>query len=291
VNGAQKPRVLVTGATGTVGRGGTAALLARGADVRALVRDPVPAAKVLGRGPALAVGEFGDPASVVAATAGVDAVFLCAANDPRQLEWEDTVIRAASATGVGRLVKLSAHGARAGAPVAFWDTHARIEARLAGYGPGWVILRPTFFTSNLLAAAGSVRAAGALFAPAGDARIALVDPRDVAAVAAETLLSGGHDGRTYVLTGPAALTYGEVAGQLAAALDRPVRYVEVSDAQAVAAMVDAGLPAWTAQQVAAVWGELRRGAAATPTDVVRVLLGREPRTVGDFCADHAALFR
>jgi uncharacterized protein YbjT (DUF2867 family) len=113
----------------------------------------------------------------------------------------------------------------------------------------------------------------------------------VAAVAAVVVTEDGHDGRTYLLTGPEAITYHEAAEQLSAALGRPIEFVNVPDAVARDGMVQAGLPAWFADQLVILWQQLRRGAASTPTDVVRVLTGREPRSVADFVRDHAAAFR
>lgn len=105
------------------------------------------------------------------------------------------------------------------------------------------------------------------------------------------LTEDGHDGRTYTVTDPEALTYEQVAAQLAVALGRSVTYVDVPDAAARAGMVEAGLPGWIADQIVILWGLLRGGAAASTTDVVRVLTGREPRTVADFGRDVADAFR
>jgi len=87
------------------------------------------------------------------------------------------------------------------------------------------------------------------------------------------------------------VTYHEEARQLAAAIDQPVEYVDIPEVVARDAMLRAGLPEWTAEQQLILWNELRRGAAATTTDVVRVLTGRKPRTVADYARDHIAAFR
>ena len=280
--------VLVTGATGTVGRHVPGELLPRGARVRAFVRDPGRAAGVLGD---VVTGDFADPASVRRALDGVDRVFLCAANHPRQAEHERTVIDAAAEAGVRLIVKVGNQGARPGAPVAFWDANGGIEEHLERSGVPWVILHPSSYATNLLAGAAAVRDSGRLFVPAGDARVSFIDPRDVAAVAAVVLTEPGHDRRTYTLTGPEAVTLDEFAKHLSAALGRTVEYVDVPGEAARAAMLESGLPPWAADQIVAIWGEIRRGVLSTPTDVVRVLTGREARTVADFCQDHAGAFR
>jgi uncharacterized protein YbjT (DUF2867 family) len=283
--------VLVTGATGVVGGHVVRELRSRAVPARAFVRDPAKAADALGAGVELAAGDFGDRASIRRALDGVERVLLCSPNSARQVEHEQNVIDAAVDAGVTRLVKIGAIGSQIGSPLAFWDAHGRIEQHLQACGLPWVGLHPSTYTSNLFAAADSVRELGLLLAPAGDAKVALIDPRDVAAVAAVVLAEDGHDGRTYTLTGPEALTYVEVAEQLSAAIARPVTYVNVSDRDAREGMTQAGLPEWLADQLLILWSLLRGGAAATTTDVVRVLTGREPRSVTDFGRDFGAAFR
>ena len=111
--------ILVTGATGTVGVPLVRELRERGVPVRALVRDPARAARVVGDQVDLAVGDFADPASIRAALDGVERVFLCSPNSPDQVEHETTVIDAAVDAGIRLVVKIGANGARIGSPVAF----------------------------------------------------------------------------------------------------------------------------------------------------------------------------
>jgi uncharacterized protein YbjT (DUF2867 family) len=283
-------RILVTGATGNVGAHVVRELRRRGAAVRAFVRDPAAAAERLGDDVELAVGDFGDAASVRRALAGVDRVFLACANHPRQVEYETGVIDAAAGAGVARIVKLSTLAARVGSPVAFWDWQGRIEAHLRASATPAVLLHANFYMSNVLAAAGAVRSDGVLPAPAGGARVGMVDPRDVAAVAAAALTEDGHEGRTHVITGPEAITYAQIADALAAATGRAVRFVDVPDAAAREAFVAAGVPDGVAATVVALFGKLREGAGELVTDTVRAVTGRAPRTIAEFAHDHAPLF-
>lgn len=281
--------VLVTGATGSVGSAVVRELRERGVEVRAFVRD-LDRAKVLLDDVECVAGDYLDPGSIRDAINGVDRVFLCSRNDPRQLEHETNVIDAAASAGVGRLVKVGANGARVGSPLAFWDAHGRIERHLELVGVPAVVLHPSSYTSNLLASAETVKHLGKLFAPAGEAKVTLIDPRDVAAAAAVVLTEDGHDGRTYVLTGPEAVTYEQAAAALSAAIGKPVDYIDVPDAMARDGMLQAGLPPWLADQLVILWQQLRQGAASETTDVVRVLTGREPRSVADFARDHLRAF-
>ncbi|MGD9529676.1 NAD(P)H-binding protein [Pseudonocardia sp.] len=291
--------IVVFGATGTVGRHVLAGLAARGVAARGVSRsapDPgathTPSARVAHlTGPSAAAAiraDLDEPSSVKAAVAGADAVLLCTPNHPRQAEREIALIDLLE-PGT-RVVKVSAIAARAGSPSAFADAHGRSEAHLAASGLPATVLRAGFFTSNLLAGAETIRMHGRFFLPAGDAALPFTDPRDVAAVAVAALTGTGHEGRTYTVTGPVPLTCADAAAQLAAALGRPVEYVPVPDDVARAGMRDAGVPAWFADQIVLLYGELRRAGSAPATDVVRVLTGREPRTVADFARDHAAAF-
>ena len=283
-------KVLVTGATGNVGSGVVRELRLRGVPVRALVRDADGAAAVLGKGVELAAGDFSDKASVRRALEGAKRVFLACPNDPRQVEYETAVIDAAAAAGARRIVKLSALGAEAGSPVAFWDWHGQIEDHLRASGVPSVILRPSFYMTNLLGSAEGVRHAGSLFAPADGARVAMIDPGDVAGAAAAALTTDAHEGRTYVLTGPEAIAFERVAEELSAATGRHVRFVAVPDDAARQALAGTGIPEFVAGQIVAVFGFLRRGAQERTTDAVRALTGREPRPFVRFARDHAGLF-
>lgn len=283
--------VLVTGATGATGSRLVRLLRAQAVTVRALVRDPARAEGIVGDGVQLALGDFADRASLRAAVEGVDSIYLACGNVPEQVEYESAVIDEAERSGVRRIVKLSARGAAVGAPVAYWHWHGLIEQHLAAADVKAVVLRPGFAMTNLLAAAEHVRSQAMLFTPAADARIAMIDPIDVAAVAAAALTTDGHDGNTYVLTGPRAITYQQVADDIAAVAGRPVGFVDLPPEAAGPALVQAGLPAFVADQIVAVFDALRSGAQATTTDTVTAITGRAPRSFADFACDHAAAFR
>lgn len=283
-------KVLVTGATGNVGSQVVRELRRRGVSVRAFVRDPDKAAAMLGDGVEPVSGDFGDPGSIRAALDGMDGVFLACANDPRQVEYETNVIDAAAAAGVRRIVKLSAIGAEVGSPLAFWDAHGRIEQHLRASGLPATILHPGFYMTNVLGSAEAIKHTGKLFASADGARIAMIDSRDVGTAAAIALTEDGHNGKTYTLTGPEAITYYEVAGHLSEATGRRLDFVDVPDEAARQGMVEAGTPEWFADNLVTLFGFLRQGAAAQTTDTVWALTGNKPRSFGDFARDNAILF-
>ncbi len=287
-------KILVAGATGNVGAHVVRELAARGLPTRAFVRDPARARERFGTAGAAVetvVGDFQNAPSIGRALADVDMVFLASGNAPTQLEHEAAMIDAAAAAGVRRIVKLSAIGAEAGSMVAFWDAHGRLEERLLASRVPSVVLRPAFYMTNFLAAAESARRHATIFAPAVGARIAMIDPRDVAAAAVAALTSDRVGGATYELTGSESVDYDRVAEEISAAAGTRVRFVGVPDDLAREGMVAAGMPPWFAENMIKLFGRLRAGAYDRTTGDLLRLTGRAPRTLGDFVRDHADAFR
>jgi uncharacterized protein YbjT (DUF2867 family) len=282
--------IVVTGATGTIGTGLVRELQGRGAEVRAFVRDRAKAESILGSGIPIAVGDFGDPASIRAAVHDATTVVVCSGNHPRQADYEANVFDAVVATGGERVVKISSVGAEAPSPAPFVDWHYRSEQHLGRSGLRATTLRCNFYMSNLFASAAAIGETGTLAAPAGHAAIAMVDPRDVAAAAAVVVTEPGHDASAYELTGPEALTYGQVAATLSEVLGRPITFVDLSDGAARNGLVASGLPEWFADGLVSLFGVLKQGIASATTDTVRALTGRPPRSLSEFLDDHARVF-
>jgi uncharacterized protein YbjT (DUF2867 family) len=262
--------VLVTGATGNVGAYVVRSLLERGAPVRAFVRDPA----AFGDGVDVAAGDFEDAGSLARAMSGVTRVFLSSADGPRKAEHEAAIVDAARAADVGLIVKASTIGADPGSPLPAAAWNGRSEAHLRASGVPAVVLASAFYMTNLLAAAG-----GPLVAPAGNGRVAMIDPADVGAVAAAVLTGDGHAGRTYRLTGPEAIDYATAAAALG------VDYVDVPEDAARAELSAAGMPDWLVTQLIGVFRLIRDGAMAETTETARELTGREPRSFAAFARE------
>jgi uncharacterized protein YbjT (DUF2867 family) len=130
-----------------------------------------------------------------------------------------------------------------------------------------------------------------MYGSAGAGKVGFVDVRDIAAVAVATLTEDGHEGRDYVVTGPASLTFAEAAAQLAEGLGTPVRYVDLPDPQLEQALLDAGLPPDVAGDVVAINRNAREGALDVATSTVQDLTGRAPRGLAQWAHDHASAFR
>ena len=273
--------VLVTGATGTVGSQVVHELRRRGVGARAFVRDRERAAALLGGDVDLVAGDFEDPQSVRRALAGVDRVLLSSADGPRKPEHEATVVDACAQTGVALVVKASTLGADPASRIPAFAWNGEAEERLRRSGVPAVILRSCFYMTNVLGLLDGDR----LVAPAGQGRVAMIDPADVAAVAAAVLEAGDHAGETLALTGPEAIGFDRVAAALGAT------YVDPPPRAAREGLEAAGLPGWLVEQLDGVFALVRGGALADVTSTVAAVTGHEPRPFETFAREAARAAR
>jgi uncharacterized protein YbjT (DUF2867 family) len=236
------------------------------------------------------VGDFADKASLAPALRGVRSVFLVCSPIPQLVELETNVIEAAQAAGVERAVLNSALGA-GDYPKSFPSWHRRVEERLKATRMEYVVLRPNSFMQNVVAFyAPSVRAQGAFFAAMGEARISYVDVRDVASVAA-TVLGGGHDGNTYELNGPEALSCAEVASKISNHAGVRARFADISAEEQRKAMLAQGMPDWQVTALLDLQAYYAEGRGGAVDGTVERVLGRPARTMDTFLEEHAAAFR
>ncbi|WP_405161033.1 NAD(P)H-binding protein [Nocardia sp. NBC_01499] len=280
--------ILVTGATGTVGRAVIDQLRAAGAQVRATSRHP--AAAQLPADVEVVQADLGDPTRMAAAMRDADRVFLLSTG-PAIPEHDAVVARAAAEAGIARLVKLSSGRTgddTATDPIPTW--HRAGEQSVRAAGAPWTIVRPLGFMSNALHWAGTIRAHGAVYAPYGQGRIAVIDPRDIAAVVTVALTTDGHDGQVYTLSGPQALSPGEQTDILGDVLGRRLEFVEIAPEQARQAILDHGVPAELADAIMALRATALETFTSVVHDTVERLTGVPPRTFRQWVADHVAEF-
>ncbi|NBE80277.1 NmrA family NAD(P)-binding protein [Micromonospora sp. NEAU-HG-1] len=280
--------ILVSGATGLIGRHLLRQLGEAGTPARAFVRDPA-------RGEALGcefvVGDFDRPDSVAAALAGVDRLFLNTSAGPSLVRQQTDAIDAARAAGVRQIVKVSVQDAAPTAGLARgW--HGEIEEHLRRSGVPWAVLRPNGFMQNFLGDAADIAEGGQFFGAYGDGAIAHVDCRDIAGCAAALLTRPIGDDETFVLTGPEGLTHDDIAARFSATLGRHIRYVDLTPEAMSGRLIDRyGLPAGMATEAVETMAYLASGAWGSPTTAVADLTGRAPHTFDDFLADHIDAFR
>jgi uncharacterized protein YbjT (DUF2867 family) len=168
--------------------------------------------------------------------------------------------------------------------------HEEVDAELRASGIGWTLLRPHLYMQNLLRAVEPVRREGVLASPMGDGRYPLVDTRDVGEAAAAVLAEPArHAGATHVLTGPEPLAYARVAWALGEVAGRTVRYEAVPPAEYEERLLAAGMPGWRAFDLAHI-ARAYGPAGDEPAPGIALLLGRPPRSLAAFLADHAAAF-
>jgi len=305
--------VLVIGATGKTGQSTVAALTARGAHVRAATRTPsgaVNPARTPGAAaepvptpgavePARTAGtstgavevvrfDWADRTTWGPALAGVDAVYLIgpfAESDPVTLV-EDFL---AAATEVRRVVLLTLIGADrlpSEVPLAHWERAVRES------GKEWTILRPNWFMQNFSQGfLPALRDTGVLELPAADAHLSFVDTRDVGEIAAIALTESGHDGQTYVLTGPDSLTYTDALATLSAVADRDLHYKPPSPEDFAAGMRSRGVPELAVIWQLALYDLIRSGANAPVTSTVEHLTGHPARPLSTYATENAAVWQ
>jgi len=218
--------IVVTGASGTVGRAVLMEIARAGTAHRAVYRAAADAAQAP-PGAETAIADFADAPALRAALDGAESVFLVCSPIPDLVALESGVIAACIATGVRRIVLNSALGA-GDCPKSFPSWHRQVEDRLKASGLAWCILRPNSFMQNVVTYfAPTIRTQGAFYGAMGDAATSFIDVRDVAAVASAALRDPAHDGQTYELNGPEALTYGAVAEMITRHAGVPARYVDL----------------------------------------------------------------
>jgi uncharacterized protein YbjT (DUF2867 family) len=282
--------ILITGASGTVGRAVLTEVARSGQKHRVMYRSKQDAAKDPAETEAV-IADFKDTTSLASALRGVESIYLVCSPIPDLVELEGNAIAAAEAAGVRRIVLNSALGAGDYAK-SFPSWHRKVEDKLKATKMAHCILRPNSFMQNVLTYyAPSIRAQGAFFGAMGNARTSYVDVRDIAAVAAKALQGGEHDGKTYELNGPEALTYSEVAQKISQHAGIAARYVDIPVEAQRKAMLDQGMPEWQVTALLELQEYYTGGKGGTVDGVLEGLLGRPPITMDQFLKQFAGEFR
>ncbi|MFJ8025563.1 SDR family oxidoreductase [Streptomyces sp. NPDC096311] len=278
--------IVVTGATGNVGRPLTQALAEAGEQVTAVSRHAV----AVPDGVRHVSADLAEPAGLTLALDGATALFLLLSGDLHAPEARPTdLIGLAAASGVRRIVLLSSQGV-ATRPLGPSRVAMRaVEDALKESGLDWAVLRPGGFASNALAWAESVRTQGTVAAPFGDVGVPIVDPADIAEAAAVCLLDDRHTGGVFELTGPEVITPRQQTAAIAAALGSPVRFHELTRDEAKAAMTQF-VPAELADDTLDIIAAPNPAELRISPDVERVL-GRSPRPFNSWVARSIAAFR
>lgn len=284
--------LLITGANGSVSSALLDTLQDSRFELRALIRDKSKAESVQAHGAQVFVGDLDDARSLPPAFHGVHDLWLLTPNGPRASENSMNAVWAARQAGVERVVRLSAVGAAHDAPTRSGRLHALSDREVEESGMRWTILRPHWFMQNLLNEAGSIAAQGSFSLNMGEGRLGMIDVRDIAEFAARVLTEGmDHDGKIYTPTGPQSISFAQVAEQFGQSLGRTIRYVPVSDETEREILRGFGVPEWIVDMLIEYGQAYASGWGNFTTSDFQDVVGRQPRSVGNFARDYAAAFR
>jgi uncharacterized protein YbjT (DUF2867 family) len=289
--------ILVTGVTGLSGSAVVREFARQKTPVRALVRNPAKApALELDAFPTveLVAGDMLRPATLHAAFEGVERVLMISGARQQMVETQCTFIDAARAAGVPHIVKFS--GAESGVGFdaqAFSGTrqHEEIERYLRVSGVSWTILRPSQFMQMYLFEPPSVARHTALIRPMGAAKLSPIAIEDIAKIAVALLRQGGHEGRSYDMTGPEALTMAEVAERISQAVGDGIPYVDITPERYRQALDEAGAPPVFAAILEEIYAERRKHSESRVELAAHAVFGVRPTSFAAFAARNVAAFR
>lgn len=281
--------ILVTGATGTVGRELVDQLLHQDEKFRVLVRDPMKVEHLKGRAE-IVQGDLERADTLQAAMQGIDHVFLLTVDQDTATDTH--VIQAAKAAGVHHVVKLSTSFVVNDPQTAIGRWHAEKEKLLMDSGLGWTILRPGGFMSNSLQWVGSIKAQGAVYIATGDTKSAPIDPADIAAVAKVVLTQSGHEGKAYELSGIDMLSGREQVEVLSKVTGKAIKTIEVTVEAAVEGMrKNRHMPPKLVDAMGEMLEAIHSGKLARkPTDEVFKITAKKPRSFVAWCERHKGAF-
>lgn len=279
---------LITGATGDVGSRVVKHLLERGERPRIFVRDAEKARSSFGDRVETLVGDLADPDSLKPALQGVDELFLV--NTGPQIPARDqAAAKAAKASGVRHLVKLSSMDVQQGLAIGAW--HERGEAAIRASGMPFTFVQPTGFMANMLAWARAIKTEGVVRASTGDGRRAFIHSDDIAAVATTALTTREYDGRSLPITGPEALTFAEVTARIGSAIGKRLTFQSISDEEAGRRYATTGASAPDVDAHVALWRAIRQGRLGTVTNNVELILQRKSIGFEQWLVENAAAFQ
>ena len=282
--------ILFTGLTGAVGTEIVKLLPEFGIQARGLVRDPAKADLIRAAGVEAIPGDLGDPVTVKEALQGCDKAFLLMANSRQQLDLEKGFVDAARASGVRRLVKMSANGANSNSTSLLKRYHGNSEQHIRESGLSYTLVRPNYFMQNMFHVAASIVEQDKYFMPMRDGQVGIIDVRDVARFILTVLTRPGHENKTYEITGPELVSFHDIAGQLSEVMGREIRYVDVPAEDFKESLSQWVPDDWYVETVSDMFKLTAQGRGALLNDIYSQVTGRAPTTLKQFFQDYASFF-
>ncbi|MEJ2614785.1 MAG: SDR family oxidoreductase, partial [Ignavibacteriaceae bacterium] len=280
----KKLKVLVTGATGNTGSLLVPALLKAGVDVRVFVRNEAKAKPLKDLGAEVVSGDLDEPGTILPAVKNVDKIYLLTWNGETQLKQAENVINAAKYEGVPYIVRHSMWGPENSRIIKQGD---KIEEMIKSSGLQWTLLKPTFYMQNTMMAAQTISSDGVIYWDMKDGRLGMIDVRDIADSALAVITGEGHEGKSYILTGPGAISFKDVASTFSRVLDKEVKYVNVPGEAALQSMTGMGVPQWIAEGYVELSEGFSKNFANSTTENVKILPGHSARSFEQFAKDFA----
>ena len=281
--------ILITGASGNVGKAVLREAIRNGGDVRAMYRSDKDAANAPS-GCTTVIADYSDKLSLRVAVQGVDAAYVVCSPIPQLVEFESNMLDACKESGVKHIVLNSALGA-GDYTKSFPSWHRKVEDKLKATGMSYTILRPNGFLQNIATYnASSIRAQGAFYAAMGDAKVSYLDVSDIAIVAVKALQGGSHAGKTYELNGPEAISSAELARRISRVAGRTVNFVDIPESAQRDAMLGLGMPEWQVTAILELQQYYKMGGGAKTDGLLKSLIGRDPVTLDQYLDANAGEF-
>lgn len=284
--------ILVVGSTGNVGSKIVRELSTRKVAFRALVRKPTDRDRLQAQGVDAALGDITQVESVRPALKGIQRLYLLSPSSERLADIESAIVDEARKEGVQHIVKHSVLGADIHASCPLTSVHAYAEEAIKASGIPYTFLRLNSFMQNFATThTWSIIAQNAFYESLAHALVSHVDTRDVATAAANILTETGHEGRTYDITGPEALSNDQIAAKLSNIVGREIRYEPISDEAMQQGLSAAGFSQWYANAVVELYRFFRQGGGAPVTPDLEQLIKRKPLTLDNYLQEHIQQFQ
>jgi (4-alkanoyl-5-oxo-2,5-dihydrofuran-3-yl)methyl phosphate reductase len=280
--------ILITGATGNVGRELVEQLSAKGESLRVVTRDESKVAHLDARIERV-IGDMSDESTAKKAVHGVSSIFMFPLITEEDHRSNNLLLETAKKAGVKHVVMMSSMGATE-EKSKIGELHREKELLVEKSGIPWTFVRPGAFMSNSFQWQPTIKAQGKVFNPTGGGKVAPISPRDIAAAAAVTLTSAGHEGKIYVLTGPELLSAHDQVGILSQAIGIPIECVDVPVSVVADQMAKRGAPGFLVDGLSVMWEGIKQGQVAIQTKDLERVTGSKGETFEHWCSDHRQEF-
>lgn len=286
-----KNKILVIGGTGTVGSAVVSELKSINADYVVLTRSKEKAEELTAKGIPTVVGTLGDWSTVESAIKEVNTIFLSTSPAADMLDIHKGLIDLAVDNKVAKIVRLSAEPANYSEGLYMYEQHLKADEYLKQSGLTYAILRPHYFMQNIFMHRESAKAQNMFAQYSGNAKIPMIDVRDIAKVASLALTTDDHNNQTCVLTGPESISYADIAKELSNALGRKIQYVDLSYEDQEAGFKSFGMQDWqlsTVMKLFKIWAD--RG-INEPTNDFETITNSRATSIESFIVDHNQFFK